>query len=44
MSADPTGRSLFIVDNSVSGWPELRYLKGVGAFDITHWIPRYHSA
>ena len=38
MSADPSGRSLFIVDNSVSGWTGLRYLKewaGISrAFDI----------
>lgn len=38
MSADITGRSLFIVDNSVSGWTGLRYLKqwaGISrAFDI----------
>ena len=38
MSADTTGRSLFIVDNSVSGWTGLRYLKewaGISrAFDV----------
>lgn len=27
MTADPTGRDLFIVDNSVSGWTGLRYLE-----------------
>ena len=38
MTADPKGRGLFIVDNSVSGWTGLRYLKewaGIAkAFDI----------
>ena len=38
MNADPSGRGLFIVDNSVSGWTGLRYLEewcGIaGAFDI----------
>ena len=38
MTADSTGRSLFIVDNSVSGWMGLRYLEewsGIAkAFDI----------
>lgn len=38
MTADTTGRSLFIVDNSVSGWTGLRYLKewaGISrAFDV----------
>ena len=38
MTADPKGRSLFIVDNSVSGWTGLRYLEewaGIAkAFDI----------
>jgi Helicase conserved C-terminal domain/PLD-like domain len=38
MSADPRGRDLFIVDNSVSGWTGLRYLEewtGIAkAFDI----------
>ena len=38
MNADSTGRSLFIVDNSVSGWTGLRYLEewaGIArAFDI----------
>ena len=27
MTADPKGRGLFIVDNSVSGWTGLRYLE-----------------
>ena len=38
MNADSTGRSLFIVDNSVAGWTGLRYLEewaGIArAFDI----------
>ena len=38
MTADPKGRGLFIVDNSVSGWTGLRYLEewsGIAkAFDI----------
>ena len=38
MTADPKGRDLFIVDNSVSGWTGLRYLEewaGIAkAFDI----------
>ena len=38
MNADSTGRSLFIVDNSVTGWPGLRYLEewaGIArAFDV----------
>ncbi len=38
MNADPTGRGLFIVDNSVSGWTGLRYLQewaGIArAFDV----------
>ena len=38
MTVDPTGRGLFIVDNSVSGWTGLRYLEewsGIAkAFDI----------
>ena len=38
MNADSTGRDLFIVDNSVSGWTGLRYLEewtGIArAFDI----------
>ncbi len=38
MTADPRGRDLFIVDNSVSGWSGLRYLEewtGIArAFDI----------
>ncbi len=38
MTADSTGRSLFTVDNSVSGWTGLRYLKewaGISrAFDV----------
>ena len=38
MNADPTGRSLFIVDNSVAGWTGLRYLEEwasiARAFDI----------
>ena len=38
MTADPKGRDLFIVDNSVSGWTGLRYLQewsGIAkAFDI----------
>ena len=42
MTADPKGRDLFIVDNSVSGWTGLRYLQewsGIAkAFDIaTDW-------
>ena len=31
MTADPKGRGLFIVDNSVSGWTGLRYLEGPGS-------------
>ena len=27
MTADPKGRGLFIVDNSISGWTGLRYLE-----------------
>ena len=38
MNTDPAGRSLFIVDNSVSGWTGLRYLKEwssiARAFDV----------
>ena len=38
MNADSTGRSLFIVDNSVTGWTGLRYLEewaGIArAFDV----------
>ena len=38
MTADPKGRGLFIVDNSISGWTGLRYLEewaGIAkAFDI----------
>lgn len=38
MDADSTGRDLFIVDNSVTGWTGLRYLEewtGIArAFDI----------
>ncbi|MDE0027178.1 MAG: hypothetical protein OXP69_22425 [Spirochaetaceae bacterium] len=35
MSADTTGCSLFIVDNSVFAWTGLRYLKQwAGAFDV----------
>ncbi len=38
MNADSTGRSLFIVDNSVSGWTGLRYLEEwadiTRAFDV----------
>ena len=38
MSADSTGRSPFIVDNSVAGWTGLRYLEecaGIAlAFDV----------
>ena len=38
MNADSTGRSLFIVDNSVAGWTGLRYLEewaGIArAFDV----------
>jgi hypothetical protein len=33
MTAEPRGRDLFIVDNSVSGWTALRYLEewsGIG--------------
>ena len=39
MTADPKGRGLFIVDNSISGWTGLRYLEewaGIAkAFDKT---------
>lgn len=38
MNGDPGGRSLFVVDNSVTGWTGLRYLEEwcdiAGAFDI----------
>ncbi len=38
MNADSTGRSLFIVDNSVAGWTGLRYLEEwadiARAFDV----------
>ena len=38
MRVDPKGRSLFIVDNSVTGWTGLRYLEGWAeisrAFDV----------
>ena len=38
MTSDSTGRALFIVDNSVSGWTGLRYLEEwaeiASAFDI----------
>ena len=44
MTADPKGRGLFIVDNSVSGWTGLRYLEewsGIAkAFDIATGVLR----
>lgn len=34
MTAEPRGRDLFIVDNSVSGWTALRYLEDGRVSDI----------